>query len=73
MSISPGTSVKRDFVEAPSQMFEEWARRDEPLALFARICPTCPRLTKEQITQLEAARKFGRGVLFRAAGRVRAV
>ena len=44
-----GTSVKRDFVEAPSQMFEEWARREEPLALFATICPNCPRLTKEQV------------------------
>jgi thimet oligopeptidase len=59
-----GTSVKRDFVEAPSQMFEEWARREEPLALFAQICPTCPRLTKEQIAQLEAARKFGLGNFF---------
>jgi thimet oligopeptidase len=63
-----GTSVKRDFVEAPSQMFEEWARRDEPLALFAQICPTCPRLTKEQIAQLEAARKFGRGNFFARQG-----
>ncbi len=59
-----GTSVKRDFVEAPSQMFEEWARREEPLALFAQICPTCPRLSKEQISQLDAARKFGRGNFF---------
>ena len=63
-----GTSVKRDFVEAPSQMFEEWARRDEPLALFAQICPTCPRLTKEQIAQLDAARKFGRGNFFARQG-----
>jgi len=63
-----GTSVKRDFVEAPSQMFEEWARREEPLALFATVCPTCPRLTKEQITQLEAARRFGRGYFFARQG-----
>jgi thimet oligopeptidase len=63
-----GTSVKRDFVEAPSQMFEEWARREEPLALFAQICPTCPRLTKEQIKQLDAARRFGRGYFFARQG-----
>ena len=59
-----GTAVKRDFVEAPSQMFEEWARREEPLSLFAKICPECPRLSKEQIAQLDAARKFGRGIWF---------
>lgn len=63
-----GTSVKRDFVEAPSQMFEEWARREEPLALFAQICPTCPRLTKEQIAQLDAARRFGLGNFFARQG-----
>jgi thimet oligopeptidase len=63
-----GTSVKRDFVEAPSQMFEEWARREEPLALFAQVCPSCPRLTKEQIAQLNAARKFGRGNFFARQG-----
>jgi thimet oligopeptidase len=63
-----GTSVKRDFVEAPSQMFEEWARREEPLALFATVCPSCPRLTKEQIAQLEGARRFGRGYFFARQG-----
>jgi len=63
-----GTSVKRDFVEAPSQMFEEWARREEPLALFAQICPTCPRLSREQIAQLDAARKFGLGNFFARQG-----
>lgn len=63
-----GTSVKRDFVEAPSQMFEEWARREQPLALFAQICPTCPRLSRQQIDQLEAARKFGLGNFFARQG-----
>ena len=59
-----GTSVKRDFVEAPSQMFEEWARREEALRLFAEICPECPRLTREQIQQLDAARKYGQGIVY---------
>ena len=59
-----GTSVKRDFVEAPSQMFEEWARREEPLKLLAEICPACPRLTSAQIGQLDAARKYGQGILY---------
>lgn len=56
-----GTSTLQDFVEAPSQMFEEWARREQSLALFAKVCPECPRLTKAQIAQLDAARKYGRG------------
>ncbi|PWF32774.1 Zn-dependent oligopeptidase, partial [Yersinia pestis] len=30
-----GTSVERDFVEAPSQMYEEWARRLETLSKVA--------------------------------------
>ena len=59
-----GTAVKRDFVEAPSQMFEEWGRREEPLKLFAQICPECPRLTSEQIRQLDQARRFGRGAMY---------
>lgn len=59
-----GTSVKRDFVEAPSQMFEEWARREEALSLFAEICPDCPRLTSAQIKQLDSARKYGQGTRF---------
>ena len=59
-----GTSVKRDFVEAPSQMFEEWARREEALKLLAEICPDCPRLTSAQIEQLDSARKYGQGTRY---------
>jgi thimet oligopeptidase len=59
-----GTSVKNDFVEAPSQMFEEWARREQPLRLFAKVCPECPQLTSDEIRRLDAARKFGRGIFY---------
>ncbi len=56
-----GTAVKRDFVEAPSQMFEEWARREDALKLFAEVCATCPQLTSAQIAKLDEARRYGRG------------
>ncbi len=59
-----GTNVKRDFVEAPSQMFEEWARREDALKLFADVCKDCPRLTSAQIERLDAARKYGRGIQY---------
>ena len=59
-----GTSVKRDFVEAPSQMFEEWARRPETLAVLAEVCKDCPRLSAEQLQQLDRARTFGRAMRY---------
>ena len=55
---------RQDFVEAPSKMYEEWARREQPLALFKEICATCPQLTREQIGRLEAARRYGQGVRY---------
>jgi Zn-dependent oligopeptidase len=59
-----GTSVKVDFVEAPSQMFEEWARREDTLKLFEKVCPECPHLTHDQIERLDAARKYGQGIRY---------
>ncbi|GAC1396490.1 MAG: M3 family metallopeptidase [Thermoanaerobaculia bacterium] len=57
-----GTSVERDFVEAPSQMYEEWASRMESLALMRRHCPRCPVLDESLVGRLRAARKFGAGI-----------
>jgi thimet oligopeptidase len=59
-----GASVKIDFAEAPSQMFEEWARREQPLALFRQVCPDCPQLTPDDIERLEAARRYGKGIFY---------
>jgi len=59
-----GTAVRRDFVEAPSQMFEEWARRPQALAVLAEVCPQCPVLSAEQIEQLASARRFGAGLRY---------
>ena len=59
-----GTAVKGDFVEAPSQMYEEWARREQPLELFKQVCPGCPHLTHDEIERLEAARRYGQGTRY---------
>ncbi|HEV7569996.1 MAG TPA: M3 family metallopeptidase [Thermoanaerobaculia bacterium] len=57
-----GTSVERDFVEAPSQMYEEWASRMESLALMRDHCTTCPMIDDSLVQRIRAAKKFGSGV-----------
>ncbi|WP_180025019.1 M3 family metallopeptidase [Acinetobacter sp. YH1901134] len=58
-----GTSVERDFVEAPSQMYEEWARRKETLSTLANYCnPACPPVDDALINKLKAVHSYGRGL-----------
>ena len=57
-----GTSVERDFVEAPSQMYEEWASRMESLSLIRDHCASCPTIDPSLVDRLNAARKFGSGI-----------
>lgn len=59
-----GTSVRQDFVEAPSQMYEEWARRPESLKRFSAVCPSCKPIDSGLIERMEQARKFGQGIQF---------
>lgn len=59
-----GTNTLIDFVEAPSQMFEEWTRRPETLALFKDVCAQCPPLSEEQIKRIDDARRFGKGIQY---------
>jgi len=57
-----GTSVERDFVEAPSQMYEEWAGRMESLSLMRNHCGDCPAIDESLVQRLNAAKRFGSGV-----------
>ena len=62
-SAQSGTSVERDFVEAPSQMYEEWARRKETLSKVADYCnPACLRVDDALIAKLNAVHSYGRGL-----------
>ncbi len=57
-----GTSVQRDFVEAPSQMYEEWGRRMESLSLLRGHCSDCPDIDESLVERIVAAKKFGAGI-----------
>lgn len=57
-----GTSVERDFVEAPSQMYEEWASRMESLSLLRGHCASCPEIDQSLVDRLRSAKKFGAGI-----------
>ena len=59
-----GTNVERDFVEAPSQMYEEWGRKREPLRLVRRHCSACPEIDEALVKRLRAAHSFGRGIQY---------
>ena len=57
-----GTSTARDFVELPSQMFEEWAFTREVLDRFARHYETGERIPDELFAALTRSRGFGRAL-----------
>ena len=59
-----GTSVQRDFVETPSQIYEEWTRRLESLALMRDVSPETPMMDAGLVERLDRARRFGRGLLY---------
>ncbi|OYU00522.1 MAG: peptidase [Burkholderiales bacterium PBB1] len=59
-----GTNVPLDFVEAPSQMLEDWVYDPQVLALFAEVCPRCEPVPAPLLAQARAARDFGKGTQF---------
>ncbi|MGI4942099.1 MAG: M3 family metallopeptidase, partial [Janthinobacterium lividum] len=56
-----GTSVRRDFVEFPSQVFEHWFALPETLRSYARHHETGAPIPDATIERLLAARSWGQG------------
>ena len=56
-----GVATEWDFVEAPSQMFEEWAWSYDTLARFARHHATGKVIPKPLVEKMRRADKFGLG------------
>ncbi len=57
-----GTGVERDFVEAPSQMFENWVWDATVLNTFARHYKTSEPLPKTLLDSMIAAKNLGSGL-----------
>lgn len=60
-----GINTEWDFVEAPSQMLEEWLANHEVLSLFARHHETNQPIPAEMVANLKRAEDFGKGVWVR--------
>jgi thimet oligopeptidase len=60
-----GTRIETDFVEAPSQMLEEWAWDPATLRLFARHYQTNEPIPVELVKQMRRASEFGKGLVVR--------
>ena len=54
--------LENDFIEAPSQMFEEWPRDPAILKLFARQYKTNEPIPAELAEKARAADDFGRAL-----------
>jgi thimet oligopeptidase len=57
-----GASTVLDFVEAPSQMFEEWTWSRDVLDLFARHYKTGAKIPDELFAAMTKSRTFGRAL-----------
>lgn len=57
-----GTAVSRDFVEAPSQMLENWIWNGDVLKTFAKHYKTGEVLPDKLLNGMKAARTFGSGI-----------
>jgi thimet oligopeptidase len=59
-----GTTVMQDFVEAPSQMLEDWVYDKKVLKLMAEVCASCKPVPDEMVDKAVAAKNFAKGTRY---------
>ena len=57
-----GTNVQLDFVEAPSQMLEDWVYDAKAMALFKSVCALCKPVPAALLKRADQAKEFGKGI-----------
>lgn len=57
-----GVATEWDFVEAPSQLLEEWAWSPEVLAMFAKHYKTKEVISADLVRKMRAAEEFGKAI-----------
>ena len=60
-----GVATEWDFVEAPSQLLEEWVRDPGVLRRFARHVETGEPIPEDLVRRLDASEEFGKGLTVR--------
>jgi thimet oligopeptidase len=60
-----GISTEQDFVEAPSQMLEEWTRDTKTLQTFARHYQTNEPIPEALVARMRRASEFGKALTVR--------
>jgi thimet oligopeptidase len=60
-----GVATEWDFVEAPSQLLEEWAKDPAVLATFAHHVETGEPIPGELVRRMNAAEEYGKGLMVR--------
>ncbi|MEP6506419.1 MAG: M3 family metallopeptidase, partial [Betaproteobacteria bacterium] len=57
-----GENVDQDFIEAPSQMLEDWVYDKNVLKVFQEVCAACKPVPDSLVDKARAARDFGKGM-----------
>jgi thimet oligopeptidase len=62
-ALQAGTNTQLDYVEAPSQMLEDWVYDAGALALMQQVCRACPPVPAAEVARTERARHFLKGLV----------